>query len=100
MEQIRGYILHGVTGLDNETVHFNISNLGDRRLLVYTLPENEYFSVFFELFTTAGAKNVYVSFDNFCKTCHCRGFQFPLCLQQHMMSRVCQWKRKQEEEEC
>ena len=72
VEQIRGYILHGVTGLDNETVHFNISNLGDRRLLVYTLPENDYFSVFFEMFTTTGAMNT--SFNNFCKTRHCCGF--------------------------
>ena len=38
VEQI---ILHdGVTGLDNEAVHFNLSKLGDERLLVYTLPEN------------------------------------------------------------
>ena len=77
-----------ITGLDNEAVHFNLSKLGGERLLVYTLP----------FFTTAGAMNV--SFDNFCKTCHCCGFQFPLRLQQHnMMSRICQWKRKEEEEE-
>ena len=92
VEQIRGYILHGVTGLDNEDVQFNLSNLGDERLLVYTLPENEYYSLFFEVFTTDGAMNT--SFNNFCKTCYCCGFQFPLCLQQHMMSRVCRWKRK------
>ncbi|CAI7991644.1 hypothetical protein GBAR_LOCUS792 [Geodia barretti] len=62
-KQICRYILHGVNGLDNEAVHFNLSNLGVERLLVYTLPENEYFSVFFEVFTTAGAMNT--SFNNF-----------------------------------
>ena len=72
VEQICRYILHGVNGLDNEAVHFNLSNLGVERLLVYTLPENEYFSVFFEVFTTAGAMNT--SFNNFCKTRHCCGF--------------------------
>ena len=50
VEQIFGYILHGVSGLDNETAQLlNASNLGRERFLVYGLPENEYFSKFLPL---------------------------------------------------
>ena len=44
MEQI---ILHdGVTGLDNEAVHFNLSKLGDERLSLHIARIRVYFHLF------------------------------------------------------
>ena len=88
------YILHGVSDMDLKNISFS-SNHG---VSTYTLSANKNFSIFFEVFTAAGPVNV--SHDTFSKTtngCVYTSYR-EYCIQQPMMSRVCQWKRKKEEE--
>ena len=87
------YILHGVSDTDLK----NTSLSANHGVSTYTLSANQKFSVFFEVFTAGGPVNV--SHDTFSKTTN--GCVYissrECCIQQPMMSRVCQWKK---EEEC
>ena len=76
----------------------NISLSSNHGVSTYTLSANKNFSIFFEVFTAAGP--VSVSHDTFSKTTNGCVYTSSreYCIQQPMMSRVCQWKRKEEEE--
>ena len=88
------YILHGVSDMDLK----NTSSSANHRVSTYTLSASKNFSIFFEVFTAAGPVNV--SQDTFSKTTNGCVYTSSreYCIQQPMMSRVCQSKRKKEEE--
>ena len=70
--------------------------LKSQEIVMYTLSANKFYSIFFEVNTTAGIMNV--SHDTFSKIRHILSATNTAPIkQQPMMSRVCQWKRKEEE---
>ena len=87
------YILHGVSDMDLK----NASLSANHGVSTYILSANKNFSIFFEVITAGCPVNV--SQDTFSKTTNKCVYtsSHEYCIQQPMMSRVCQWKRREEE---
>ena len=73
----------------------NASSSTHHGVSTYTLSANKNYSIFFEVISAAGPVNV--SHDTFSKTTNECTSSHEYCIQQPMMSRVCQWKRKEVE---
>ena len=95
------FTLHGIPKRDEDYFTINDTNLQKGELLTYALPADNNYSLFFEVFTTFGSMNLSLDFsEGICIHKRTSVITFNiLSIQQHMMSKVCQWRRKEMGEE-